>query len=134
MLQDNLKRSFSVSKETVQSGLQQLTELELTFCEIFKSGSQNFTRFPAEAMDFSSLRPTKAPLEWVPGVIFLGAKQPKCEDNASNPISAEDKNEGSYTCNSAYAFMVRTGTTLQNILVHYTYGRLGWGVVLFVVC
>jgi len=72
--------------------------------------------------------------KWVPRDIFLGAKQPKCEANHSNPLSAEDKNEGSYTWNSAYAFMVRTGTTLQNILVHYTYGLLGWGIVQFVVC
>ena len=78
--------------------------------------------------------PSKAPFEWVPRGIFLGAKQPKCEANPSNPLSVEDKDEGSYTWNSAYAFMVRTGTTLQNILVHYTYGLLEWGVVQFIVC
>jgi hypothetical protein len=49
------------------------------------------------AVSRTALGPTQPPIQWVPGVLTLGVKQPRCEAEHSPPSSAEVKNAWSYT-------------------------------------
>jgi hypothetical protein len=44
-----------------------------------------------------ALGPTQPPIQWVPGALSLGVKQPEREVDHSPPCSAEVKNAWSYT-------------------------------------
>jgi hypothetical protein len=49
--------------------------------------------------------PTQHPIQWVPGVLFLGVKRPGREVDHSPPYSAEVKNAWKYTSIPQYVFM-----------------------------
>jgi hypothetical protein len=44
-----------------------------------------------------ALGPTQPPIQWMPGALSLGVKQPGCEADHSPPSSAKVKNAWSYT-------------------------------------
>jgi len=44
-----------------------------------------------------ALGPTRSPVQWVSGALFLGVKEPGFEADDSPPSSAEVKNVWSYT-------------------------------------
>jgi hypothetical protein len=48
---------------------------------------------------------TQPPIQWVPGVLSLGVKQPGHEADQSPPKSAKVKKMWIYTSNPPYAFM-----------------------------
>jgi hypothetical protein len=52
-----------------------------------------------------ALGPTKPPIQWVPGALSPGVKQPGCEADHSLPTTAEVKKTLIYTSTSLYAFM-----------------------------
>jgi hypothetical protein len=45
-----------------------------------------------------ALKPTQPPIQWVPGSLSLGIKQPKRKADISPQPGAEVKNVWSYTC------------------------------------
>jgi hypothetical protein len=57
-------------------------------------------RFPAEARDFffevsrPVLRPSRPPMQWVPGVVSLGVERPGRESDYSPPSNAEMRTGG----------------------------------------
>jgi hypothetical protein len=66
-------------------------------------------RFPARTGNFSlhhrvqnGSGPTQPPIQWVPGALSLGVKQPGREVDHSSPSSAEVKNAWSYTSTPQY--------------------------------
>jgi hypothetical protein len=70
-------------------------------------------RFPAGLGIFllttasgTALRLTQPPIQWVPGVLFLGVKWPGSEADHSPPSSADVKNAWSYTSTPQHIFMV----------------------------
>jgi hypothetical protein len=52
-----------------------------------------------------ALGPTQPPIQWVPGALSLGIKQPGHEANHSPPSSAEVENAWSHTSTPQYVFM-----------------------------
>jgi hypothetical protein len=67
-------------------------------------------RVPAESTLFSTLSrlaqgPTQPPMEWVPGALSPGAKQPGREADHSPPASTEVKKTWIYTSSPPYVFM-----------------------------
>jgi hypothetical protein len=56
-------------------------------------------------MSRTLLGPTQPPIQWVPGVLSLGVKQPGREGDHSPPSSAEEKNACSYTSTPQYVSM-----------------------------
>jgi hypothetical protein len=74
----------------------------------------NGVRFPAGAImgffHFSTasklaLRPTRPPIQWIPGSLSPSFKRPGREADLSLPSSAEVKNAWSYTTTPPYVFM-----------------------------
>jgi hypothetical protein len=53
----------------------------------------------------TALGSTQPPIQWVPGGLSLGVKQPQYEADHSPPSSAEVKNAWSYTSTPQYATM-----------------------------
>jgi hypothetical protein len=53
--------------------------------------------FPFTTASRTALRPTHPPIQWVPGALSVGVKQPGREADHSLPSSAEIKNAWSYT-------------------------------------
>jgi hypothetical protein len=62
-----------------------------------------FFLFPTESGP--ALGPTKPPIQWVLGAVFLGVKLLGHEADHSCPSNAEVKNAWSYTSTPPYAFM-----------------------------
>jgi hypothetical protein len=58
---------------------------------------QNFDRNPEGKVSRTALGPTQPPIQWVPGILSLGVKQPGSEADHSPPSSSEVKNVYSYT-------------------------------------
>jgi hypothetical protein len=52
-----------------------------------------------------ALGPTQPPIQWVPGTLYPGVKQPGREADHSTPVSVEVKKMWSYTSTPSYAFM-----------------------------
>jgi hypothetical protein len=53
----------------------------------------------------TALGPTHFPIQWIPGALSLGVKQPAREPDHSLPPSAEVKHAWSYTSAPSYVFM-----------------------------
>jgi hypothetical protein len=51
------------------------------------------------------LGPTQPPIQWVPGALSSGVKQPGREADHSTPTSANVKNTWIYTSTPPYVFM-----------------------------
>jgi hypothetical protein len=67
-------------------------------------------------MSRPALRPTKPPIQWVPGAFSLGIKRTGREAGRSPPSSAEVKNAWSYTSTPQYAFMAWCSAKAQELL------------------
>jgi hypothetical protein len=65
----------------------------------------------------TALGPTQPPIQWVPGALSLGVKQPVCEPDHSPPSSAEVKNEWSYTSTPQYTFIAWCSVKAQRQLL-----------------
>jgi hypothetical protein len=52
---------------------------------------------PITTASRTALEPTQPPIQWVPGALSLGIKQPWREADHSPPSSADVKNAWSYT-------------------------------------
>jgi hypothetical protein len=68
--------------------------------------------------------PTQPPIQWVPGSLSLGVKQPWREAHHSPQSSAEVKNAWSYNSTPQYAFMAWCSVKAQGQLyLYFTQGR-----------
>jgi len=65
--------------------------------------------------------PTQPPIQWVPGALSVGVKQPGCEADHSPPCGVEVKNVWSYTSTPQYAFMVWCSEKEQGHLYLHVY-------------
>jgi hypothetical protein len=60
--------------------------------------------------------PTRPPIQWVPGTLYLGVKRQECGADQSPPSSTEVKNAWSYTLFPQYAFMAWRSVKVQEQL------------------
>jgi hypothetical protein len=63
-----------------------------------------------------ALEPTQPPIQWVSGVLYLGAKRPQREADHSTLSSAQVKNARSYTSTPPDAFMAWCSVKAQERL------------------
>jgi hypothetical protein len=79
-------------------------------------------RFPVGAMSRPAQWCTQSHMQWVPGSLFLGVKQPGPETNYSTPSNAEVKVGGTspplYHMPSRFSVSLSTGTTLPLYFVN----------------
>jgi hypothetical protein len=68
-----------------------------------------------------ALEPTQPPIQWEPGALSLGVKQPRRRADHSPPSSAEIKNAWCYTSTPPYAFMAWCSVKAQGLTIFIFY-------------
>jgi hypothetical protein len=83
------------------------------------TGSQGLIIFLFIITSNLAMGPTQPPIQWAPGVLSLGIKQPRCEANNSTPSSAEVKNAWRYTATTPNTPSYRIQFKAQGQLYFY---------------
>jgi hypothetical protein len=60
------------------------------------------------------MEPTQPPIQWVPGALSSGVKQPGHEADHTPPSSADVKNARNYTSTPQYAFVAWCSVKKKN--------------------
>jgi hypothetical protein len=101
------------------------------WCSVKKAQGQHYLTFTTASRP--AVGPTQPPIQWVPGALSLGIKQPRREADHSHPSSADVKRmRGAIPALLQYVFMVwclvkhRDNFTFLPDIIKITFGSMRW--------